>query len=74
MNTKSWMSALLLAFIVAACSGTKNANLELSGLNYTDNGITMFSVDGYGWHSIFPNGGAERSCVASPYHANGMPA
>ena len=60
MNTKSWMSALLLAFTVAACSETNNANLELSGLNYTDKGISMFSVDGYGGHSIFPNGGGGK--------------
>jgi len=51
---------LLLAFTVAACSETNNANLELSGLNYTDKGISMFSVDGYGGHSIFPNGGGGK--------------
>lgn len=68
MKTKSWISALLFAFTGAACSGTNNANLELSGLNYTDKGISMFSVDGYGGHSIFPNGGGGKfvCCVTIP--------
>lgn len=73
MNKKCWTSALLLALTVAACSETGKASLELSGLNYTDNGISMFSVDGYGGHSIFPNGGggAFVCCVTIPrkWHA-----
>jgi hypothetical protein len=67
------MSALLLAFTVAACSETDKASLDLSGLNYTDAWITTFSVDEYGGDGISPNGGAaEPSYVASPFHANGM--
>jgi hypothetical protein len=74
MNTKSWMSALRLAFTVAACSETDKASLELSGLNYTNAWITTFSVNEYGGHGISPNGVAEPSYVASPSHENGMPA
>lgn len=68
MNAKSCASFLFLFLSLSACSGTNNANLELSGLNYTDNGISMFSVDGYGGHSIFPNGGggAFVCCVTIP--------
>ena len=73
MGWKSWGSILLLMFSVAACSGTNNASIELSGLNYTDAWITTFAVDDYEGHGISPNGGGGKSvcCVTIPrtWHA-----
>jgi hypothetical protein len=62
-----------LVFSLVACSSTNNASIELSGLNYTDIGISMFSVDDYGGHGIYPNGGGGKfvCCVTIPrrWHA-----
>lgn len=73
MNSKVWMSILLLASALAACSETNKASLELSGLNYTDIGIAEFSVDEYGGHGIEPNagGGKFMCCITIPrkWHA-----
>jgi hypothetical protein len=68
MNSKYWVSILFFAFLLVACSGTNNANIELSGLNYTNIGIASFSVNDYEGHSIFPNGGggAFVCCVTIP--------
>jgi hypothetical protein len=73
MKAKAWTSAFLLVFTFTACSERDNVSIELSGLNYTDRGISMFSVDSYGGHSIFPNGGggAFVCCITIPrkWHA-----
>ena len=68
MGTKFLVSILFLTLSLAACSGTNNASIELSGLNYTDTWITSFSVDGYEGHGISPNGGGGKfvCCVTIP--------
>ncbi len=74
MSLRLWTIGLILVFSLAGCA-EKNitASIELSGLNYRDIGISDFSVDGYGGHSIFPNGGggAFVCCVTIPrkWHA-----
>lgn len=73
MNMNSWKSVLFLAFALTGCSETDNISIELSGLNYTDRGISMFAVDSYSGHSIFPNGGGGKfiCCISMPrkWHA-----
>jgi hypothetical protein len=68
VNLRLSISIFLLVFTLAACSDTRNANTELSGLNYTNSWITAFSVDGYYGHGIEPNGGggAFVCCVTIP--------
>ena len=73
MKTKYRAALLLLTFTLFACSYENNSSIELSGLNYTNKGIAMFSVDNYEGHSIFPNGGGGKfvCCVSIPsnWHA-----
>jgi len=59
---------LLFAACLAACDERTNANIEVSGLNYTNTWITNFSVNGYAGHGISPNGGggAFVCCVTIP--------
>lgn len=68
MNPKLRISIILLSVLLNACSDTNNANIELSGLNYTNNWITAFSVDSYEGHGIEPNGGGGKfvCCVSIP--------
>lgn len=68
MNLKLWISRVFLAFVLIACSETNDADIELSGLNYTDIGISAFSVDGYQGPGIYPNGGGGKfvCCVTIP--------
>lgn len=73
MIFKYWTSIFLLAFSLAACSGTDDASIELSGLNYTDIDVSTFSVNGYYGFDIPPNdgGGGFVCCVTIPrkWHA-----
>lgn len=73
MNAKLWTSICFLALLLTGCSGTDNASIELSGLNYTNIGIADFYVDGYGGHGIEPNAGGGKfvCCVTIPrkWHA-----
>lgn len=57
-----------MGFFLAACSDTSDASMELSGLNYTDVGISTFSVNGYHGGGIYPNGGGGSfvCCVTVP--------
>lgn len=68
MNTKSWLSALSTSLLLIACSERSIANIELSGLNYTNTWITEFSVNGYSGHGISLNGGGGKfmCCVSMP--------
>jgi hypothetical protein len=68
VNSKSWIYIFFVTFALAACSDTSKVSIELSGLNYTDSPVAMFSVDGYGGHVIYPNGGggAFVCCVTIP--------
>lgn len=67
MNPKVWLSILLLPFALSACAD-HDVGLELSGLNYTDVGISTFSVNGYHGGNIYPNGGGGSfvCCVTVP--------
>jgi hypothetical protein len=73
VNPKLWISSFFLTFVLIACSETSDADIELSGLNYTDIGISTFSVDGYHGPGIYPNGGGGKfvCCVTIPrrWHA-----
>jgi len=57
----------LLVSCLAACD-TNDADIELSGLNYTDIGISTFSVDGYHGPGVYPHGGGGKfvCCVSIP--------
>lgn len=68
MNPKLWLPILFMGFFLAACSDTSDASMELSGLNYTDVGISTFSVNGYHGAGIYPNGGGGSfvCCVTVP--------
>lgn len=68
MFPRLWIHFFLLAFVVAACSDTSDASIELSGLNYTNVGISTFSVNGYNGGGIYPNGGGGSfvCCVTVP--------
>lgn len=68
MSAKSWTSVLFLYLSITACSENSSANIELSGLNYTNAWITEFSVNGYVGHGISPNGGGGKfvCCVNIP--------
>lgn len=70
---KSRVFIFFIALLLTACSGTDNASIELSGLNYTNVGIADFSVDGYSGHGIEPNAGGGKfvCCVTIPrkWHA-----
>jgi hypothetical protein len=72
VNPKSWIFFFLAAVLIG-CSETSDADIELSGLNYTDIGISTFSVDGYPGPGIYPNGGGGKfvCCVTVPlrWHA-----
>lgn len=67
MNPKVWLSYLLLSLALSACAD-HDVGLELSGLNYTDVGISTFSVNGYHGGGIYPNGGGGSfvCCVTVP--------
>lgn len=61
-------SVILLSLALGACTLGNNASVELSGLNYTDTGISAFSVDGADGPGIYPNGGGGKfvCCVMVP--------
>ena len=65
---KSWASIFLLVFLLGACSGSSDATIDVSGLNYTDSAIATFSVNGYEAHGIEKNGGggAFVCCMVVP--------
>jgi hypothetical protein len=68
VNQKFLISIFSMGFALAACSDISDASIELSGLNYTDVGISIFSVDGYSGAGIYPNGGGGSfvCCVTIP--------
>jgi hypothetical protein len=68
VSPKLCISAFSLAFALFGCSDTSDANIDLSGVNYTDSGISDFSVDGYHGGGIYPNGGGGSfvCCVTVP--------
>jgi hypothetical protein len=68
VNLKLWIAVFFLTFSLGACSDTSDASIDLSGLNYTDIGISTFSVDGYHGAGIYPNGGGGKfvCCVIIP--------
>jgi hypothetical protein len=73
VNKKIWNLLLILVLGLAGCVEERGANVELSGLNYTDVGISTFSVNGYNGPGIYPNGGGGKfvCCVTIPrkWHA-----
>lgn len=68
MTTKIWTSFFCISLLLTACSEANNASIELSGLNYTNTGISSFSVNNYGGHGIEANGGggAFVCCIIVP--------
>ena len=67
MIRKAGISFLFLAATLSACRDS-DATLELSGLNYTNVGISTFSVNGYHGGGIYPNGGGGSfvCCITMP--------
>ncbi len=65
LSAKFMFPALLL---LGACDAEPNANIEVSGLNYTDTDISIFSVNGYAGHGIYPGDGGGKfvCCIAVP--------
>lgn len=63
-----WISTGFLALSLLSCSDTSDVRIELSGLNYTDVGISTFLVDGYYGGGVYPNGGGGSftCCVTVP--------
>jgi hypothetical protein len=66
VNQMLWV--IFLTCALSACSDSRDASIELSGLNYTDSGISDFSVDGFHGAGIYPNGGGGKfvCCVNIP--------
>lgn len=68
VNPTSRMAVLLLAFSMVACARENDAAIDIAGLNYTNDPISTFSVNGHPGPGIYPNngGGAFVCCVIVP--------
>jgi hypothetical protein len=68
LHARRWLAVCSIAILLGSCLSESKTNINLAGLNYTDNAIAEFSVDGYGGGSIFANGGGGQfvCCVALP--------
>jgi hypothetical protein len=68
MKKNGALVILLLGFVLTGRKGTSDPNLELSGVNFTNDFIEEFSVDSQYGPGIYPNGGGGKfvCCVTIP--------
>lgn len=68
VDLKKWMLLACMALATLACTGKREANIDICGINYTSAGIPEFSVNGYWGGGVYPHGGGGKfvCCVTVP--------